>query len=429
MPRSPVAWIIAAQLALIAVAGLATVARFPVWALVDELAHFDYVVTVAQDARLPVLGEDTVSREALALGGQAAADPARLGLRGQSYEAFQPPLYYVLLAPAGAAGGERLATVRVLRAVGLVLLGVAVWLTWLLARRVFADDDDDLAAQAAFALALCVFALPAVVIRNATIANTALALPLALAVVLVCWAALERGDARLLLGAAVLLGLALLTRLELAVLAPLVAGVAWLLWRRGAVGAPAAVGALAAPLLLLVPWLAWNLHRYDALTASAIARDMQEPVLNPAGTTYGASELVDGGRRIAGGALPEEWWVRYLSGTWRAGRDLVAVVVIAVPLALAAVRPPARLARALAFLVAPAALTLAALALILLVQQFDLLQPRYLHPVLPLYALFVALVLRRWLSARAIGVLAGLITAGIAILWLVLAGGPTYTGA
>lgn len=428
MRRSPLAVLVAAQLLVLVAASVVVAMRFPVWALVDELAHFDYVVTVGQDARLPVLEEDLVSGRALVLGGGAGGDPAQLGLRGQSYEAFQPPLYYVLLAPVATVGGESLATVRVLRLVGVLLLGVAVWLTWLLARRVFADDEDDEAALAAFALALCVFVLPAVVIRGVTIANTALALPLALAVVLLCWDALERGDARRLVAAGAALGLALLTRLELAVLAPLLLGVAWVLWRRGRVAAGPAAAAVGLPGLLLAPWLAWNLHRYGALTASDIARDMQEPVLNPDGRTYGVSDLADGGRRIIGGALPEEWWVRYLSGTWRAARDLVAVVVVLVPAALAFVRPPERAARALAFLVAPLVLTVAGLAFVLLASQFDLLKPRYLHPVLPAYALFVALVLRRWLPPRAIAALAAAVTAGIVVLWPVLAGGETYTG-
>lgn len=426
--RPPVAWLIAVQLLLIAVAGVVTVARFPVYALVDELAHVDYVVTVGTEGRLPVLDEDLVAPGLLAVGGQED-DPAALGLRGQSYEAFQPPLYYVLVAPVASAGGASMATVRMLRAVGLVLLGIAAWLTWLLARRVFADDEDDDAAAAAFALALCVLFLPAVVVRSATVANTALALPLAVAVVVLCWDALERGGARRLLAAGAVLGLALLTRLELVALAPLLLGVAWRQWRAGRVSTGAAAGALALPALLLVPWIASNLQRYGALTASGLARDMQEPVLNPGGITYGAAELVDGGRRIAGGALPEEWWVRYLDGAWRAARDVLALVVVLVPAALALVRPPAHARRALAFLVSPLAVTLVLLAVALLVAQFDLLQPRYLHPVLPAYALFVALVLRRWVPARAVAALAAAVTAALVVLWLVLAGGPTYTGA
>lgn len=428
MRRSPLAVLVAAQLLILAAAGIVVALRFPVWALTDELAHFDYVVTVGQEGRLPVLDEDLVSARALALGGGAGGDPAQLGLRGESYEAFQPPLYYVLLAPVAAAGGESLATVRALRLAGVLLLGVAAWLTWLLARRAFADDEDHEAPLAAFALALCVFVLPAFVVRGVTIANTALALPLALGVVLLCWDALARADARRLVAAGGVLGLALLTRLELAVLAPLLLGVAWVLWRRAQITAAPAAAAAVLPGVVIAPWLGWNLHRYGALTASDLAREMQEPVLNPDGVTYGAAELWQGTKRVFGGALPEEWWSRYLSGAWRAGRDVLAAIALAVPALLAVARPPARAGRALAFLVAPLVLSFAALAFVLLASQFDLLKPRYLHPALPGYALFVALVLRRWLPPRGIALLAGVVTAATVVLWLVLAAGETYTG-
>lgn len=428
MRRSPIAILIAVQLSVLVVVAAWTVARFPVWALTDELPHFQYVLTVGQDARLPVLGEDKIPPETFALGRQPMGDPAALGLRGESYEAFQPPLYYVVLAPVTAIGGERLATVRVLRAAGAAFLLLASWLAWLLARRVTAGDEDGEAPLAAYALALTVFVLPAVVVRNVTIANTSLALPFALLVTLLCWDALERRDARRLVLAGLALGFAMLTRLELVVLAPLLIGVAWILWRRGDVRPGAVLAALAAPVVLLAPWLAWNLHEYGALTASGLAKDMQEPVLNPTGRTYGLGDLDDTARRIAGGFLPEEWWVHYLSGGWRAARDVVAVLAVVVAPVLALVRPPARAARAVAFLVMPLVLTLAGLLFVLFAGQFDLLQPRYLHPVLPAYALFVALVLRRWLAPRAIAALAAVVTLGGVAVWLAVAEGPTYVG-
>ncbi|MBJ7331989.1 MAG: glycosyltransferase family 39 protein [Solirubrobacteraceae bacterium] len=422
--RRPVQVLIALQLAFLAVAGTWTALEFPVWALTDELAHFDYVRVVADDARLPVLGENQVTAEEVALGGDGAAT----GLRAQSYEAFQPPAYYVLLAPAVAVGGQELATVRALRLLGVLMLGVAAWLTWLLARRVFADDEDELAAPAALALALCVLVLPAVVVRNATVSNTALALPMALAVTVLTWDALRRADPRRLIVAGVVLGLALLVRTELVVLAPLLLGAAFVLWRRGEVGAGPALVAVAAPAVLLLPWIALNLHRYGALTASDLAREMQDPVLNPDGTRYGVGDLPDLGRRVAGGMLPEEWWVRYLSSAWRALRDVLAAIVVLVPLGLVLWRPPARLGRAAAFLVAPLVLTLAGLVFVLFAAQFDLLQPRYLHPVLPAYALFVALALRQVLAPRWIAGIAAAATVGIGVVWLLVGGGPTYTG-
>ena len=81
--------LIAIQLAaLVALAGV-TVWRFPVWALVDERAHYDYVQTVAEEGRLPDLRDELISPEAEAIDegvypGPPRTDPAGRGLAGRS---------------------------------------------------------------------------------------------------------------------------------------------------------------------------------------------------------------------------------------------------------------------------------------------------------------------------------------------------------
>ena len=92
--------LVAVQLAALLVLGVATVARFPVWALVDEAAHYDYVQWIAEDGRLPVLDEDPVHPEVLAIDeGLYPAAPRvaaeERGLFGRSYEGFQPPLAHL----------------------------------------------------------------------------------------------------------------------------------------------------------------------------------------------------------------------------------------------------------------------------------------------------------------------------------------------
>jgi hypothetical protein len=130
------------QLTALALAGGVTVDRFVVWAQIDEAQHFAYVEELAEDARLPWLGRDTVSDEVLAIShgtspGPSPVDPAAAGLGGQSYEAFQPPLYYVLAVPAFLVAADHLDKVRVLRAFDVLLLLAAAGALWLLARQVF----------------------------------------------------------------------------------------------------------------------------------------------------------------------------------------------------------------------------------------------------------------------------------------------------
>src|SRR6266511_5027133 len=188
--------LVAAQLVAILVCGVATVARFPVWALVDERAHYAYVQTVAEEQRLPVLRDDLISPEAEAIDEgtfphRGRLDPRRRGLAGQSYEAFQPPLYYVLATPIFRLPFDHLGKVYVLRALGLLLLAGTIALVWLLAR-----EAVPTASLAAFSVALTFVLWPGVVVRAVTVSNAGLEMFLGAAILLSLWRALARGDPR-----------------------------------------------------------------------------------------------------------------------------------------------------------------------------------------------------------------------------------------
>ena len=76
------------QVMAVVVLGAATVARFHVWADVDERPHYDYVQTVAEDGRLPLL-TDLVHPEVQAITDRtwpapSPVDPASRGLAGGS---------------------------------------------------------------------------------------------------------------------------------------------------------------------------------------------------------------------------------------------------------------------------------------------------------------------------------------------------------
>ena len=58
--------LIAAQILAVTVLAAITVARYPLWTLVDEGAHFDYVQSIADDGRLPVV-TDLVSPQVEAI--------------------------------------------------------------------------------------------------------------------------------------------------------------------------------------------------------------------------------------------------------------------------------------------------------------------------------------------------------------------------
>jgi hypothetical protein len=88
--------LIAAQVVAVAALASIVVARYPLWTLVDEGAHFDYVQAIADEERLPVI-TDLASPEVEAIDENVYPAPPRRdranrGLAGRSYEAQQPPL-------------------------------------------------------------------------------------------------------------------------------------------------------------------------------------------------------------------------------------------------------------------------------------------------------------------------------------------------
>ncbi len=422
--------LVALELAALLVLGGVAVARFHVFAEIDERAHYAYVQEVAEEARLPVLGRDTISWQAQAIDDgswprRSARDPARMGFAGQSYEAFQPPLYYVAAAPWFAVGGDHRDKVFVVRAFDLLLLLLAVALLARLARAVFGPERWLLP----FALALGVVLWPGVLVRGITLSNQALELPLALAFLNAVWEARARRSAAALVIAGGLLGLLLLTRLTMVYLAPLLlAALVPVARERGA--RAAAAGALALPALLLAPWLASNLARYDALTANTLARDMQEPVLNPARQPYDLASVPDRAVRLADAVLPQEWWPEYGRALLGTGLRTLAIALVLLA-AYGAIRRPAVLrSGAAAVLALPVVLGVAMMALVYALSDWDLFFPRYLNPALPALALFGAWAWRerggeeRVLTGAAWGA-----AALVAVAWVVMAGAYFFTDA
>jgi hypothetical protein len=167
-----------------------------------------------------VLDEDPVHPEVLAIDEGTYPAPPRVGagergLFGRSYEGFQPPLSYLVASPVFAVAGDHERKLRALRALGVVLLGAAVFLTWMLARRVMPD-----APLAGFSLALTFFLWPGVVVRTATFSTAALKLVAGAVLSLALWRALSERSSRWLVAAGALTGLALLTKLTLIAFAP-----------------------------------------------------------------------------------------------------------------------------------------------------------------------------------------------------------------
>jgi len=313
----------------------------------------------------------------------------RAGLAGENYEAFQPPLYYLLATPAYLVGGSFITKVRAVRTFDVLLLLAAVAILALLARAVFGKRW-----LIPYCMALTVVMWPGVLIRVVTASNEALELPMALLYVLACWRASTSRSGRWMVAAGVLLGLCLLTSPTLACLAPLLLLPVRASLRESRTRRPLLIAVLMAalPVLMIAPWLASNEGRYGALTGEKIVKREQMSTINPAGQHYGGRDVVSAAWETSRAVLPQEWWQEYA----RSHRAIIlrALPLLVLGLALGALtaliwRRRSLLLRETFILGGPYVLGMIMLGAGVLIEQWPVLLARYLNPEFTLLALLV----------------------------------------
>lgn len=421
--REPIELLVAVQLGLIAAAAIGVAFGLPLWAVTDENAHVSYVAALGA-GHLPLLGHFAIQPDIAGLVYHASS------FGNQSYEAFQPPLYYLVMAipwdVAKAAGGAR-AAVYVLRLLDVLLLAVEVRLLWALARRVAPSRE---VALVAFAFALTYVLWPGVVFRSVTVSNATLEVPLTTAALFAMWVAFDEGSSRALILAGGLCGLGWLCSLPFpaVLMLPIVA---WRFRRRAPL--PALV-AVALPVVLIAPWLVDNELRYHALTAAATVHKMQDALFNPGDRPYGLSRLLHDSKNMLTGLLPDEWQnAATILGGYALSTRLLHVIRVAsvawvlVPLGLWLWRGPRRVW----LLVVPLIFGVALLYIDTAAERFFLISPRYVYPLVPPFGLACGLALARPRRAGdedakahrppvAAPTFAAGLTAGLLALWLYL---------
>lgn len=200
----------------IAVIGMGLAAAYalgvPPWNAPDEPAHYNYARIVATTRELPELkaGDwDAARLEAL----KSAKFPPSESVDSIRYESHQPPLYYLLSAPAYGAAAERPTEDRVemMRLLSVALSGVTVILAFFTVRAIFPGDLMLPAGVASFMAFLPMRSAIMGSITNDALAEM-VAVLLLLVVVRITRDGLD-GKYSLLLG--VVLGVALLTKMTL----------------------------------------------------------------------------------------------------------------------------------------------------------------------------------------------------------------------
>jgi 4-amino-4-deoxy-L-arabinose transferase-like glycosyltransferase len=397
--------IVVVQLLAIVFLGILTVTTFQIWAPVDEHAHFDYVQDISDRHVMPTLDPH------IALGRSFGV---------HTYEAFQPPLYYVVAAPLLKISHVHHTRILILRSFGLFLLLASVVVFWRLTALAFPSRP-----LLPFAFGLSIFLLPGVIVRSVTVSYQPLATFLALLCLLLLFKAdtAAKGEAnRWLLGASVVLGLAVLSHVLLAYLAAVFAIVAVRrIWRERdrRIFVTLAV-CVAITVVLVAPWVAFNISHYGSTTANLLARKIQQPLINPKNRDYTIGyvpHIVS--EYIRDFFLPNEWTpLTKLMHSVSATDWTMAVVLFAVPTAVLLVRPRP-FGRDRTFLLAVAFLLNFVLVVGTSVAADWPSFGRYLYGSAAPWMLFVYAVTRPLVPFRAV-VLAVpvLATAGAAYLWI-----------
>jgi 4-amino-4-deoxy-L-arabinose transferase-like glycosyltransferase len=228
----------------------------PAWQAPDEPAHYNYVRSLAEDGRLPVLRPGDYPAAYLEQI-KSAHFPPTMSIDSIRYESWQPPLYYTLAMPIYWLAGGALIPLRLLSVAlgaGLVVAAYALALT-------VCPGDTRLALGTAAFVAF----VPMHLAMTASVNNDALA-DLLLALVMLRLMRWMRGANRRPYDLAVtglLLGLGLITKATVYVVAIPLALITLLLdERRPALLAQRAAAVFGPALLLALPWYVRNVALY-----------------------------------------------------------------------------------------------------------------------------------------------------------------------
>jgi 4-amino-4-deoxy-L-arabinose transferase-like glycosyltransferase len=230
----------------------------PIWQNPDEPAHYNYVAYVAETAGLPELraGDWDLALLERLKNGQLVPGESVSSIR---YEAWQPPLFYVLAAPIYrlTPTSDVNAVVLVLRAFNALIGAATLVVAFLVAR-------DVLPWHLSVAVPLTIAGVPMFTSISTAVSADPLANLLSAVVLLVLMRRVRLGldstpGGRWAIGTGVLVGLGLLTKLALAIFVPLVLGV---VVARSSRPVRQCALVLAAAALVVLPWLVHQVTTY-----------------------------------------------------------------------------------------------------------------------------------------------------------------------
>jgi hypothetical protein len=294
----------------------------PVWSLVDEAQHFDFIVQLSHGA-YPAVGATPIAPETLqvtqstgvyrafyppgtypvpdlsdvsapppGISERANADWMQRHMWQLTHETVQTPLYYVAMVPVWWAGdllGGPLAAIYLLRVINALIIATLAPMTLAVARMLTPARPEIIALAAVLAILL-----PGLDLNGTRISNDGLAAASGGLVVLMAvrWVGSAWSTRRAVV-IGLLFGAALMVKITDAGLYPAVA-IAMLLpagasSMRGRLGCVALMSAVA--VACLVPWVVVNLHNYGALTPGALAARWSDALPGPLTASFAALDV------------------------------------------------------------------------------------------------------------------------------------------
>ena len=290
----------------------------PPWALTDEEQHVHYIQHLVEKQALPVVGQTFLSPEIAASAFQAqrwktfhwpaptSPYPQDWGLEGHSYEGYQPPLFYALLAPVYAVlPPPLLIKVYGLRWAMVSISLVTIWLAGKITRELFPQQS-----HLPLVVGLLLAVLPERIAAVSRVNNDVLLEVLATAFIGVVTQTMLGGlSIRRAQWLGALLGLGVLTKASAAVLVLLLPVVFWANrsvsnWRQ------CVLWTFGLATVLIAPFIARNLWLYGDLTGFASFRTLNETL-----GVFSPPDLTPPSVLLAIGELFRHFWLIWWKGS------------------------------------------------------------------------------------------------------------------
>ncbi|MGB9898562.1 MAG: hypothetical protein ACP5N6_15070 [Anaerolineae bacterium] len=277
--------------------GMIYASSLPPWGLNDEQQHFHYIQSVCETGSIPTVGKDYISAEIAISSYQTKRHevfhwppypsiyPQDWGLEGHSYEGYQPPLYYLALAPlyigASLISSDILVKLQILKWSNVVLSLTTLCLLYYVAMLLFPQRRF-----VPFLLCSLLVWWPERIMATSRVNNDVLTevLGAALYVLLVKSALRESISKRDSLLIGMVFGLGLLTKWTFL---PWIFGILYVFWLHRKAGFSGLLLAIGISLVMVMPYALRNFLIYGDPTGFSSFQQLAGPVSAPERTLVG----------------------------------------------------------------------------------------------------------------------------------------------